>query len=308
MVRVKGGAGLSIRGRLISYGVPVQPSVATAPRWWLWPTILSLDAPVVVMLWQRIIARSASVGTRPAESFVLGCSVWLAYAADRWIEGWRLVPETIRTHRHQFHQRWRWPIAAAWAGALGLDLAAAFRGLAPREIGAGALMIVPVAAYLFSHQLVHRKSRWRAPKEVCVAVLLGAGAALFAAVRTGADLQGMAQPLALFIVLCFSNCALISVWENDVDRSHGQTSLALQFGGAAAFSRMLPWAVCLVSAAAWAAAGPRAAPAAACAAASGALLGIVDLAQGRIGRIRARVLADVVLMTPLAPLLLRLAR
>ncbi len=239
---------------------------------------------------------------------MLGCSVWLAYAADRWIEGWRLVPESIQTHRHKFHQARRWPIAAVWAAVLGLDLAVAMLGLDSREVWAGALMLAPVAAYLFSHQLVHRNSRWRAPKEVCVALLLGGGAALFAASKPGSDLPGMAVPLTLFVLLCFSNCALISVWEDEVDRSHGQTSLAIQFGGAAAFSRVLPWAVAALSAAALAAAGPTAEPAAACAAASGVMLGIVDLAQARIGRIRARVLADVVLMTPLAPLLLGLSR
>jgi hypothetical protein len=43
----------------------------------------------------------------------------------------------------------------------------------------------------------------------------------------------------------------------------------------------------------------------ACGAASGALLGLVDLAEPRIGRVRARVLADVALMTPALPVLLR---
>jgi hypothetical protein len=282
----------------------VQPDVSTAPRWWLWPTILSLDAPAVVILWQRVVARSALVRTSAAEAFVLGCSVWLAYAADRWIEGWRLPPGSIRTHRHQFHQRWRWPILAAWIGVLTLDVAVAFRSLTPGQFRAGALLLVPVSTYLLSHQLVHRTSRWRAPKEVCVALLLGGGAALFAACRPGADVAGMAIPLALFVLLCFCNCALISVWENEVDRSHGQTSLALQYGGAAAVSRALPWALAVIAAAAWAAASAQAAPASACAASSAILLGLVDLAEARVGRISARVLADAALLTPLVPLLL----
>jgi hypothetical protein len=260
------------------------------------------------VLWQRLIARSASVEADAAEMFVLGCSVWLAYCADRWIEGWRLVPESIRTHRHHFHQRWRWPVAAAWSAMCALDVGVALRGLAPSQLRAGGLLLAPVAAYLLSHQLVHRNNRWRAPKEVCVALLLGAGAALFPAGRPGADIAAMAVPLALFVLLCFCNCALISVWEDDVDRSHGQTSLALQFGGAAAFCRVLPWALSALAAATWLLAGPRAAPAAACAAASGALLGAVDLVEARVGRVLARVLADVALMTPFAALLIRAGR
>lgn len=137
-------------------------------------------------------------------------------------------------------------------------------------------------------------------------MLLGAGAALFVACRPGADLLHMAIPLALFAFLCFSNCALISVWEKEVDRSHGQTSLAIQFPGTIAFSRALPCVLSVLSVVAWLAAVPKAGPAAASATVSSILLVLVDLAEARIGRILARVLADLALMTPLIPLLARL--
>jgi len=291
---------LRICANYISCDVSVQHSVATRPLWWLWPTILSLDAPAVVVPWQVMIARSASVRTTAVEMAVLGSSVWLAYCADRWIEGWRLDPGSIRTHRHRFHQDGRWPILAVWIAVLALDILAAVRVLPPREFLAGVLILLPVTAYLISHQLVHRNSRWRAPKELCVALLLGGGASVFALGRPGVDFRAMVFPLALFVLLCFCNCALISVWEDDVDRSHGQTSLALQFGGTAALSRVLPWAIASVSAALWFFGAPHARAAAACAAASGVLLGLVDLAETRIGRASARVLADVALMTPAA--------
>jgi hypothetical protein len=283
----------------------VQPSAEDRPRWWLWPTILSLDAPAVVLLWQGLLARAASVDLGAPEIVVLGCSVWLAYAADRWIEGWRLDPARIRTHRHRFSQRLRWPLAAAWGAVLSLDLAVSLRGLAPGELRAGFLLLVPVVAYLLSHQLVHRASRWRAPKEICVALLLAGGAAVFVASRPQAHLRAMAVPLCIFALLCLANCALISVWENEVDRSHGQTSLALQFGRGAAVSRVLPWLVSALCAAAFLCAGESARPAAACGAASGVLLGLVDLVERRIGRTLARVLADVAVMTPAVPLVLR---
>jgi hypothetical protein len=193
---------------------------------------------------------------------------------------------------------------AAWVIVLGLDIAGAATGLSAGEFRAGLVLLLPIAAYLLSHQLVHRESRWRAPKELCVALLLGAGAAVFAAARPGADLRAMAAPLGLFVLLCFANCALISLWEHEVDRSHGQTSLALQLGRAAAVGRALPWAVSAASAAVGLWGPPQARAASACGAASGVLLGLVDLAEPRIGRVGARVLADVALMTPLACLLL----
>ena len=280
----------------------MQPSAEQIPRWWLWPTILSLDAPAVVLAWQRMLASAASVRVGFPETFVLGASVWLAYCADRWIEGWRLDPAIIRTPRHFFHQRWRWPIAAVWAAVLALDLAESFQRLPRDELEAGFAVLLPVLAYLLSHQLVHRNHPWRAPKEVYVAVLLGAGVAVFVASQPGAHGAAAAGIVAVFVALAFTNCALISVWEHEVDRSHGQTSLALQFGGADALGRVIPWVLALGSLALGVSGvDPRAA---ACAATSAALLGCVDLAEPRIARIPARLLADVALMTPLVPLVL----
>lgn len=282
----------------------MQPSVTSRPPWWLWPTILSLDAPVVVVLWQGLIARSASAASGVPEAVVLGSSIWLAYAADRWIEGWRLAPGTVRTHRHLFYQRARWPVFGVWVAVLGADITLAARGLTARQFEAGAVVLAAVAAYLLSHQLLHRKSRWRAPKEVCVALLLAAGALVFTVSQPAADLRGVIAPTVLFVLLCFSNCALISVWESEVDRSHGQTSVALQMGRSAAVFRYLPWGIAAIAIGVGFAGVPHAREAAICASASGIALGLVNLAEGRSGPVGARVLADVALLTPAAYILL----
>ncbi len=163
----------------------MKPFKPGRPYWWQWPTILSLDAPAIALLWQALLARAVHVTLAWPAAFVLGSSVWLAYAADRWIEGWRLDPAQIRTQRHYFYQRWRWPLGLLWCAVLGADLAVACLGLTAREFRGGLLLLVPVFAYLLSHQLVHRNHPWRAPKEVCVALLLGAGVALFPATASG---------------------------------------------------------------------------------------------------------------------------
>jgi hypothetical protein len=276
--------------------------VSLPPYWWQWPTILSLDAPSVALLWQWELARVTGTVPGLVAAFVLGASVWLAYVADRWIEGWRLDPDRVRTQRHQFHRRHRWPIAFAWCAVLAADLAAALAGLPERQLVGGWILLGAVSAYLFSHQLVHRNHPWRLPKEICVAGLLGCGVALFIAPAGGASVAPILAPLALFALLCFSNCALISVWEHAVDRSHGQTSFALQFRIGVGISRALPWAIAAASAPAWILVGEVARPAVLCAGAGGLLLGAVDLLQERIGWRMARVLADVALMTPVAQL------
>lgn len=219
-------------------------------------------------------------------------------------------PKQVRTQRHRFYQRWRWPVALVWLAVFAGDLTAALAGLTAREVAAGLALLAAVLAYLLSHQLIHRRNPWRAPKEICVALLLGGGAVLFPALAPGAEWAPMAVPLSLFLLLSFANCALISVWEGAIDESHGQTSLALQFRRGALFSHWLPWTLAAVAAVLCISGKGPVRPAAICALVSALLLGLLDRAEPRLGWRAARVLADVALMTPaahLAAVLLRLS-
>jgi hypothetical protein len=267
--------------------------------------VLSLDAPVIVLLWQQLFGRVGRVVLHWPHAFVLGSSVWLAYAADRWFEGWRVKPAHMRTARHRFYQRWRWPVAASWVVVLVVDVTVALVNLSRREFAAGAVLLIPVLLYLLSHQLAHRHRRWRVPKEFCIAVLLGGGTAVFVVADSTAALRVIAVPLSLFAALCFANVALISAWEHEVDLSHGQVSLARQFRGAAAVSRIFPWLVFVVAAVIGVVTTSRLTrQAVACAAVSAMLLGVIDRWEPGWGWQASRVLADAVLLTPLIALLL----
>lgn len=269
-------------------------------RWWQWLTVLSLDAPLVAVAWQAAFARVAGDPAlpRPHHAWLLGAAVWLAYAADRWIEGWRLTPQTVRTQRHYFFLRWRWPAFAVWLAVLGGAVTLAARELSTREWILSLALLPPVLAYLLSHQFLHRAHPWRVPKELCVAAILTLGAALYPAANLHASLLPLAAPAALFFLLALANCLLISDWEREVDRHHGQTSLALRFASARRLAAALPWGVLgLAAAHAVTHAGP-ARTAALHAAASALLLGLLARAEPRLGRERARVLADLALLTP----------
>jgi hypothetical protein len=282
----------------------IKDFIPGKPKWWQWPTVLSLDAPAVALLWQWLLARVAHTPLAWHHVVILGTAVWLVYVADRWIEGWRLVPEQVLTQRHWFYQRRRWPVFTVWLGGLGTALAVAFTRLNPRELTAGFIMLAPVLAYLLSHQLVHRGHPWRAPKELCVALLFAAGVSCFPLARDPGALWGLSVPLVLFGALCLANCALISLWETEVDRTHGQTSLALQYPRGHRLVRLLPWLLAILAASFALRETGAVQIAALCAAASGGLLGAIDLAHVRCGRQLARVLADVALMTPPFVLLL----
>jgi hypothetical protein len=272
------------------------------PRWWQWPTILALDAPAVALTWQSMLARVAGVTLRPYHVVLLGVSVWLAYTADRWIEGWRLSMNTVRTQRHYFFLRWRWPAFGIWIVTLAGGVNLALNRFNSRDWVASLGMLVPTMLYLLSHQLFHRDHPLRVPKEICVAAIVALGSALYPATLVTDRLHLLAAPTALFMLLCMANCLLISQWERDVDLSHGQTSLALQYSRARTAAGGLPYGIFLlgVGMAVWSGGATR--TAAWGGAASAALLATLNFVQPRIGRERARLLADGALLTPLLAL------
>lgn len=282
-------------------GPPNRNQEQVRPRWWQWPTVLSIDAPAVSIAWLVLLAGCLRVDLGWADVFVLGASVWLAYAADRFIEGWRLAPEDVRTPRHRFYQRWRGPVAVVWTAVLIADLVVAVTSLTRTEWMVGWALTAAVATYLLSHQFLHRTSRWRVPKEICVAGLLTGGIAVFLVEST--PLDALMPPLVLFGALCFVNCVLISSWERDVDRSHQQSSLALN-ARQSAWIGWAPWLLALVAAIAATSVPVR--TIASCTAASALLLAAIDHLQPRMGWRPARVLADLVLLTPVVPLALLL--
>jgi hypothetical protein len=285
----------------------IKEFIPGKPKWWQWPTVLSLDAPAVALLWQWLFARVAHTPLAWHHAFILGTAVWLAYAADRWIEGWRIARGQVLTQRHWFYQHWRWSVFAVWLGVAAAGLTTACLRLNSREIATGLIVLAPVLVYLLSHQLMHRGHPWRVPKELCVALLFAAGVSCFPLARAPGAWRVLSVPLALFGALCLANCALIALWETEVDRIHGQTSLALQYPRGHRLVRLLPWLLVPLAIGFAARETGAVRVAALCAAASGGLLGAVDLAHVRCGRQLARVLADVALMTPLVPLLASLA-
>jgi hypothetical protein len=264
-----------------------------------------LDAPAVAVVWQALTAHGASAPLRFHHVFLLASSVWLSYTADRWIEGWRLSPATVRTQRHYFAMRWRWPLFAVWVAMMAVSIAIAIRSLTRAEWTACLGLLAPTLAYLLSHQFIHRGARFRLPKEVCVAGHLAAGAGVFPAASDTARVAALCLSVALFFVLAFANCALISEWEREVDRAQQQVSLAQNerlnrrlARGALALAG-IAGAVILVENIS----GAR--PLGAAAVMSAAALAAVSAATPRWGRERSRVLADVALMTPLLVFLVR---
>ncbi len=288
------------------HGGAIAPAGLSAPaadsgaavRWWQWPTVLSLDAPLVTVIWQRLFAADTGAHLAWYHSAIVGASVWMVYAADRWLEGWRVEPSRLATPRHRFYHRHRTGAAVIWCGVFAAAVVLSFARLSARELTAGVALLVPVLAYLLSHQLVHRTSRGRVPKEVCVAGLITAGAALFPLVDASVQLLPLADAAVWFFLLVLANCALIGGWEQHVDRAHEQESIVRNHPSWAWPVRMFPWGLASAALLLLVTSAGGAATVRASAAASAVLLGLLDRWEPRLGWEASRLLADVALMTP----------
>ena len=198
--------------------------------WWLWPHLLSLDAPVVALVWQEWWSRCAREPLLPGERLVLGFGVWLIYLADRQADVARGRPDDTGTARHAFAARWHRPLLV-----LALVIGAGLVALAPRVLPGGEFcgglgLLAAATAYFW---LVHRgpSPGWtcRLPKEAVVGGMFALGTLFFALCRPARVPASLAAGGVLFGAVCFLNCALITAWERGLRDRRDPASLLNAF-------------------------------------------------------------------------------
>lgn len=78
-----------------------------SPRipWWLWPHVLSLEAPVVIVAWQALLARLHHARLMPGVVEGLTLAAWLVYLMDRVLDARRAAAPELLGARHAFYHR-----------------------------------------------------------------------------------------------------------------------------------------------------------------------------------------------------------
>jgi hypothetical protein len=249
-------------------------------RVWLWPNVLSLDAPLIACLWQILFVRCFHSRPAPLSPVLLAISVWLIYAADHALDALLDARAAAGRPRHQFYRHhWRVMIPV-WTVALSLCAWLAWTYLPAAEFDCGALLISGVALYLGAVHAIPRVLARPGSKEAAVALLFGLGTTLAAWPRVSNTSDAVA--ILLFAVLCWVNCTLIEDWESGHPARRGA---ALASGAIAVIAVVLlrEHRPVLGSAETASALG----------------LLLVDRTRGRLSGDALRVLADAVLATPL---------
>jgi hypothetical protein len=201
--------------------VDIRQTQQGAIRPWLWFNLLSLDAPIVALLWQALFAREMSAPIHLAAFAALGLSVWFIYVSDRLLDA--LHQDGCRAARHRFYQR-NWATFSAGATLVLFALGIVCGRLHPLVLRNGLLLLAAVLAYFILVHFVSDTARRFWPKELAVAVLFATGTALATWSRTELPHSLMILPVILFTALCWLNCTAVEYWEWKDDRDGNSPS------------------------------------------------------------------------------------
>lgn len=242
--------------------------------------VLSLDAPVVALVWQDFLARCYPTVLRPAGRAVLGLTVWAIYLADRLIDVRHTTaeekPGESESAAHEFFRRHGMIAQLLLAGVLVADLTIALIWLRPTVFSSGLWAAAAVLGYLAVF------ARWRIGKrlwkQVLAAILFTTGVFLIDWTQTPDPWAVLGWPAAAFGALCAGNLLLIERWQQDLASNRGWVGMMLLAGYCVVFGNSRWDAAVAMSAAG---------------------LAILDGGSERLAHDARRVLADAVLLTPL---------
>ncbi len=301
-----------------------KESAAGKDPLWLFPNLLSLDAPVVAVVWQWLFGKAYGVEIPGVIHWILGGAVWMIYVADRILDGVRMDSEGPWTPRHRFARR-NWKILlTVWfcvgTGVLFAVLSRLPMALVARGIFLGMLVIV----YFVYVGLARRFRVAPVPKEMFCGILFGLGTALaptfYSSTLGGLELSGWGGVLKegflgvaetirvaplLFGALCALNCVGIAAWEWEADRRQDPAAVTRGVGregrgpldaSYAAALVLLMVAGLVLSLWRW---GVAESAIYQCVAVSAAGLWFLHRRERALSRSALRTLADVVLLTPL---------
>jgi hypothetical protein len=273
---------------------------------WAWLHLLSLDAPLVAVLWQLLFAKALRVHLAPVVPLITALAIWLIYVADRILDSYQAEEGTEEALRHRFYRAHRMAFLPAFFTILLVTGWMAFADLGFKTWRDGLLLAAIVGGYFaVVHVLGGRAQKWF-PKEVAVAILFGIGTFMPVGVRAQQLDFRFLLPFVLFLLVLWMNTLIIeySEWvtlrRRAADRPHESTILMGRH--LAAFGAVVGLLALSAMASRW---FPLDRPILLAEGLSALGLGMLAWQWRRISSYAVRVTADLVLLTPLLVFLLR---
>ncbi len=272
---------------------------------WAWLHLLSLDAPLVAVLWQLLFAKALRVHLAPVVTLITASVIWLIYVADRILDSYQAGGGTEEALRHRFYRAHRMAFLPAFLTILLVTGWMAYADLGFKTWRDGLLLAAIVGAYfLVVHLSGGRAQKWF-PKEIAVAVLFGIGTFMPVGVHVQQLHFRFLFPFLFFLLVLWMNTLIIeySEWvtlrRRAADRPHESTILVGTH--LAAFGAGVGVLALCAIASGW---FPLVRPILLGEGLSALGLGLLGWQWRRISSYAVRVTADVLLLTPLLLLLL----
>ncbi|MGC6426826.1 MAG: hypothetical protein ACON5H_07515 [Akkermansiaceae bacterium] len=197
--------------------------------WWLWPNLLSLDAPVVALAWYWMFAKAWGLVFLPPELAVtLVLSVWAIYALDRIVDSRKSSPRPALARRHHFHQRYRWYFLMVIAGSVSWSIWALLFHLSQMVLLYGAFVLFLVLCY-FAITFFQKGDQHTGLSKNCIAGMtfaygVAAGAHAYSPIFSFSQMV-FSWEVLLFGGLCVINMTAIDFWE--LDGEDGEDAMAV---------------------------------------------------------------------------------
>ena len=266
----------------------------------LWLNLVCLDAPLVAVAWLWLFARTFRIPLQVGNCVALFLTAWLIYLADRFADCTSLRPDLPRSLRQEFCLRHReiWIATILLVG--GFDAYVIWRTTALETFLIGAVVGVLALIYLVINHPLGLIWRSLPAKELAIGILFSAGTLVALLPALHSATIDFAITAIFFAALCALNCISIAHWEYGLDRAQGKVSIATRHPRIARSSGMIAL-VLGVASFVTATIFRSAAPLLACIGASAFLLAWLNARLPDVDRQTA--LADLVLLTPIVPLI-----
>jgi hypothetical protein len=266
----------------------------------LWLNLVCLDAPLVAVAWLWLFARTFRIPLQVGNGVALFLTAWLIYLGDRLADSASLKTDSPKSLRQEFCGRYRALWIILLAVVAGLDAYVIYRTTALETfIIGGAVGGLALVYLVLNHPL---GLIWRSlpAKELMIGVLFAAGTLVALLPPPKTVPIGFAIAALFFAALCALNCVSIAGWESALDRAQGKVSIATRHPGIARNSGVIAVVLGFASFA-MAPIFRFAAPLLGCIGASAFLLAWLNVRSIEVDRRTA--LADLVLLTPIVPLI-----
>lgn len=198
-------------------------------KWYKYLQILSIDVALGACCMAYFISRILEIQTPYVVYFSLAMSVWLIYTIDHLMDS-RNIEGVALTVRHRYHQKYFRQLSWIWLVLFLVTGVISILYLPTITIKVGLLAAIMVIVHLVLVYLLGNKISILIQKELGVAITYSVGVVIGPlSLNHGIPVYIWWVVVQIFLY-AFINLLEFSYFDNEIDREHGQTSIAQSIG------------------------------------------------------------------------------